>query len=49
MFSIRYTQRAEDKLFEIYNYIAEDNSFMAAKVIMHIKSSVEILKMFPLS
>ena len=49
MFSIKYTAKAENNLFEIYSYIAEDNPFMAAKVILQIKSSMEILKIFPLS
>lgn len=49
MFSIKYAAKAEGNLFEIYSYIAEDNPFMAAKVILQIKSSMEILKIFPLS
>jgi len=49
MFKIKYTAKAEDKLFQIYNFIALDNPFIAAKVIMKIKSSIDILWFFPLS
>ena len=49
MFKIKYTKKAEDKLYSIYSFIAQDNSYVAAKVIMKIKESVEILQMFPYS
>lgn len=49
MFNIKYTDKAETKLFEIYSFIALDNPFVAAKVITKIKSSIDILWSFPLS
>lgn len=49
MFKVKYTKSAENDLFEIYNYIAEDNDFIASKVIMKIKYTINILSVFPLS
>ncbi len=49
MFKVKYTAKAEEKLFEIYSYIALDNPFIAAKVIIKIKSSIDVLWSFPLS
>lgn len=49
MFNLKYTKKSEDKLFEIYSFIALDNPFIAAKVITKIKSSIDILRSFPLS
>ena len=37
MFNLKYTKKSEDKLFEIYSFIALDNPFIAAKVITKIK------------
>ena len=49
MYSIYYTKESESNLLEIFLYISDDNWFYAAKVITHIKSTIDILKLFPLS
>ena len=49
MYKIYYTRESEENLAEIFMYILEDNSFYAAKVINSIKSTIDILKLFPLS
>jgi len=49
MHSIFYTSESEDNLVEIFDFIADDNTFYAAKVLSGIKSTIDILKLFPLS
>ena len=49
MYKIVYTKESEDNLVNIFEYILEDNQFYAAKVIQHLKSTIDILKIFPLS
>ena len=49
MYSIIYTKEAEDNLTNIFEYISSDNDFYAAKVLQNIKSTIDILKLFPLS
>ena len=49
MYSVFYTQESEDNLVEIFEFIADDSNFYAAKVVTSIKSTVDILKLFPLS
>jgi len=34
---------------DIFDYISDDNDFYAAKVLQSIKSTIDILKLFPLS
>lgn len=47
MRKIFYAQEAGDNLAGIFEFIAEDNLFHAAKVITDIKSTIDILKIFP--
>lgn len=49
MYRIIYSQEAEDNFAQIYEYIAHDSILQASKVILHIKNTIEILKIFPLS
>jgi len=47
MYKIKYTNDAKINLVEIFWYISDDNSFYAAKVLTKIKSTIDILKLFP--
>ena len=47
MHNIYYTPEAEENLVNIFSYISEDNAFEAAKVLVNIKNSIDILKLFP--
>ena len=49
MYKIIYTKESEDNMSDIFNYISNDNDFYAAKVLLSIKSTIDILKLFPLS
>jgi len=49
MHKIFYTTEAKKNIKEIFSYISDDNIFYAAKTINQIKTTVDILKMFPLS
>lgn len=49
MYKIIYTKESENNLSDIFDYISGDNSFYAAKVLQNIKSTIDILKLFPLS
>jgi plasmid stabilization system protein ParE len=49
MYNILYTPESEENLAEIFWYIQSDSKFYAAKVINSIKSTIDILKMFPFS
>ncbi len=49
MYSVLYTPESEDNFADIFSYISWDNIFYAAKVISSIKSTIDILKLFPLS
>lgn len=49
MHSIFYTPESEDNLADIFEFISNDNTFYAAKVLSNIKSTIDILKLFPLS
>ena len=47
MLKIIYTQRFKDDLIDIKNYISIDNVLYAIKTINSIKTTIEILKIFP--
>jgi len=49
MYKIVYTKESENNLSDIFDYISEDNDFYAAKVLQNIKTTIDILKLFPLS
>ena len=49
MYKIFYTPKSEEKLAEIFWYISQDSLFYATKVIVSIKNTIDILKLFPLS
>lgn len=49
MYKIKYTKESENNLSYIFEYISDDNIFYAAKVLQNIKSTIDILKLFPLS
>jgi len=49
MYKIIYTKESEDNMSDIFDYISNDNDFYAAKVLQSIKSTIDILKLFPLS
>ncbi len=49
MFNIYYTPESEDNLAEVFTFISWDNVFYAVKVIASIKTTIDILKIFPLS
>lgn len=49
MYKIYYTPESEDNISEIFSYISEDNTFYAIKVITKLKSTIDILKIFPLA
>ena len=49
MYSIFYTPESEDNLSDIFCFISGDNPFYAAKVLTSIKSTIDILKLFPLA
>lgn len=49
MYKIIYTKESENNLSYIFEYISDDNIFYAAKVLQNIKSTIDILKLFPLS
>jgi len=49
MYKIFYTPESEDNLADIFEFIWEDNLFYATKVLTSIKSTIDILKLFPLS
>jgi plasmid stabilization system protein ParE len=44
-----YTKESENNLAEIFTYISDDDDFYAAKVLQNIKTTIDILKLFPLS
>jgi plasmid stabilization system protein ParE len=48
MAKISWTGEAESWLKSIHDYIAQDNSDAAAKVVLSIHQRVEVLKEFPL-
>ena len=49
MYKIIYTKESENNMSNIFDYISDDNDFYAAKVLQNIKSTIDILKIFPLS
>ncbi len=49
MYKIIYTKESENNMSDIFDYISDDNDFYAAKVLQSIKSTIDILKLFPLS
>ncbi|MDD3793314.1 MAG: type II toxin-antitoxin system RelE/ParE family toxin [Candidatus Gracilibacteria bacterium] len=49
MYKIIYTKESEDNMSDIFDYISNNNDFYAAKVLQSIKSTIDILKLFPLS
>lgn len=49
MYKIKYTKESEDNLANIFDYISKDNTFYAVKVLQNIKTTIDILKLFPLS
>ncbi|MCH8518621.1 type II toxin-antitoxin system RelE/ParE family toxin [Candidatus Gracilibacteria bacterium] len=49
MYKVIYSREAEDCFTQIHEYISHDSIFQTTKVIHHIKTTIEILKLFPLS
>jgi len=49
MYNILYTPEAESNIESVFDYISDDNTFYAAKVITSIKNTIDILKIFPMS
>jgi plasmid stabilization system protein ParE len=49
MYKIIYTKESENNMSDIFDYISNDNDFYAAKVLLSIKTTIDILKLFPLS
>ncbi len=47
MGKVRWTKEAEDWLFEIHNYIAQDNPAAAFRTVQKIYEKAEILEEFP--
>ncbi len=49
MYKIIYTAESEDNLSDIFEFISKDNEFYAIKVLTSIKTTIDILKIFPKS